>query len=105
SDDGGMLVEIEGVGRDGQRLRRDWHIIARDGDGPQIPCVPAILLGKRLYEGDERLKAGAYSSLGLVRLGDYLAALEGFAIEASFKEDTPPPLCLRKAVPLPTPSV
>lgn len=99
SDDGGMFVEIEGVDRDGQRIRREWHIIARDGDGPQIPCVPAILLGQRLYEGDESLKAGAYSSLGLVRLRDYLAALEGFAIEAGFegegqdrKEETPPAL-------------
>ncbi|MFT4089256.1 MAG: saccharopine dehydrogenase NADP-binding domain-containing protein [Asticcacaulis sp.] len=84
SDDGGMFVCIEGTGADGKPLTRNWHIIAREGDGPQIPCVPAILLGQRLYEGDSSLPAGAYSSVGRVTLEDYVAALEGFAIEAGF---------------------
>ncbi|ESQ77848.1 saccharopine dehydrogenase [Asticcacaulis sp. YBE204] len=79
SDDGGMFMVLSGTGHDGRPKRIDWHIIARDGDGPQIPSVPAILLAERLAQG-EPLAAGARSSLGHIRLDDYLAALKPFNI-------------------------
>lgn len=79
SDDGGMFMVMSGRGPDGQPLSLDWHIIARNGDGPQIPSVPAILLAERLAKGDGPAP-GARSSLGLITFVDYLAALEPFDI-------------------------
>nr|WP_303657421.1 saccharopine dehydrogenase NADP-binding domain-containing protein [Asticcacaulis aquaticus] len=79
SDDGGMFMVLSGTGHDGQPKQIDWHIIAKDGDGPQIPSVPAILLAERLAKG-EPLAPGARSSLGQISLDDYLAALKPFNI-------------------------
>lgn len=79
TDDGGMFMRLMGKGADGHPLSLDWHIIARNGDGPQIPSVPAILLAERLATGSGPVP-GARSSLGLITLTDYLAALEPFDI-------------------------
>ncbi|MEZ5792750.1 MAG: SDR family NAD(P)-dependent oxidoreductase [Nitratireductor sp.] len=79
SADGGMHVIVEGLGPDGEPIRKSWFIIAKDGDGPQIPTVPAIVLAARIARG-ELLRAGAYPCVGLVSLEDYLAELEGFAV-------------------------
>lgn len=80
SDTGGMHMVMEGVGLDGRPLTARWAIIAKSGDGPQIPCVPAILLARRLYEKDPALTPGAQACVGLVRLEDYLAELQRFDI-------------------------
>jgi len=80
SDAGGMHMILSGTGSDGQPSTRAWFVVAERGDGPQIPCVPAILLAKRLYEKDPNLAAGAYPCVGLVRLEDYLEALKPFQI-------------------------
>lgn len=81
SDIGGMHVTLKGAGRDGAPLTRSWAIIAKSGDGPQIPCVPAILLAKRLHEKDPGIAAGACPCVGLIRLEDYLAELSRFNIK------------------------
>jgi len=80
SDTGGMHVLLRGQDHDGQPLETGWFIVAEAGDGPQIPCVPAILLAQRLHEKDPGLRTGAFPCVGLVRLDDYLDALEPFAI-------------------------
>ena len=80
SDVGGMHVTLSGTGVNGQSLARSWFIIAEAGDGPQIPCVPAILLAKRLAQGDPSLKPGARACIGLVTLDDYVGELGRFAI-------------------------
>jgi hypothetical protein len=86
SDIGGMHVTISGIGQDDRPLTRSWFIVAGSGDGPQIPCVPAILLAKRLHEEDPRtelpaLAHGAFACIGQVRLEDYLEELRRFDIE------------------------
>ncbi len=58
---------------------RSWFIVAFDGDGPQIPTVPAIVLAKRLVRG-EISDRGATPCVGLVTLDEYLAELRDFAI-------------------------
>jgi NAD(P)-dependent dehydrogenase (short-subunit alcohol dehydrogenase family) len=79
SDDGGMHVILKGQGRDGRSLERRWFIIAKQGDGPQIPCVPAVLLAKNLAAGVPT-PSGARPCVGLVTLGDYLEELARFAV-------------------------
>lgn len=79
SADGGMHVILRGRGREGAPHIRRWFIIAKNGHGPCIPTVPAIVLARKLAQG-ERLAAGAYACVGLVGLEEYLAELEGLDI-------------------------
>jgi len=70
---------LSGIGRDGGPLRARFFLIARSGHGPYIPCMPAILLARRLARGD-LTERGARPCLDLITLPDYLAALEGLDI-------------------------
>jgi hypothetical protein len=79
SGDGGMHVIMRGRDQRGGALERSWFIVAKSGDGPQIPCVPAILLARKLSLG-EGLPAGARACVGLIALPDYLAELKTFAV-------------------------
>jgi hypothetical protein len=80
SADGGMHVRLKGWDSTGSRKEINWFVLARNGDGPQIPCVPAIILARKLATGHS-LPAGAIPCLGLVSLPEYLAELQGYAIE------------------------
>lgn len=74
-----MHVVVTGENHNGQTCDRSWFIVARDGDGPNIPCVPAIVLVRKLVSG--RIEArGAVPCLGLVTLDEYLAELTSFKI-------------------------
>ncbi len=79
--DGGMHVIIQGKNKQGQPLTRKWFIIAKNGDGPQIPCVPAIILAKKIISG-EFTSTGAIPCMGLVDLKDYMEELKEFEIES-----------------------
>ncbi|HVI90456.1 MAG TPA: saccharopine dehydrogenase NADP-binding domain-containing protein [Dongiaceae bacterium] len=80
SGDGGMHIVVSGSGRDGRPLQRSWFIIAYDGDGPQIPTIPAIVLAKKMLRRDLAAK-GAVPCLGLVTLEEYLQELQPFKIQ------------------------
>ena len=75
----GMHMILTGVGHDGAPLTRRFFLIARSGHGPYIPCMPAILIARRLARGDA-IAPGARPCLDLIDLDTYLAALEGFDI-------------------------
>jgi saccharopine dehydrogenase-like NADP-dependent oxidoreductase len=69
-DRGGMRVAVIGQGRDGKTVGRAWHLIAPAVNGPEIPCMPAILLARGLARGQE-VRPGAYPCMGLLRLADF----------------------------------
>jgi NAD(P)-dependent dehydrogenase (short-subunit alcohol dehydrogenase family) len=75
----GFHMFLAGEGRDGRPKRVRFFIIARSGHGPYIPCMPAILLARRLSR-DEVSTRGALPCLDLITLEDYLGALEGLDI-------------------------
>lgn len=77
---GGMHMIMTGTGNDGQPHTRRWFIIARHGDGPHIPTIPAILLAEQLATG-RFTQRGALPCVGLVTLTDYLAALAPYAVQ------------------------
>ena len=54
----------------GTGVRIAWHLTADHDHGPEIPCMPAILLARRLAEADP-IAPGAYACLGLLRLGEF----------------------------------
>lgn len=70
----GFHMYIEGRGHDGARLTRKHWIIARQGHGPNIPCMPVILIARKLAAG-EAIAPGARPCLDLIELDEYLAAL------------------------------
>ena len=77
SADGGMHIVLSGLDHDGQPHSRSWFIVARSGDGPHIPTVPAVILAKDLVRG-EPVPKGAHPCVGLVSLDRYWAELGGF---------------------------
>ncbi len=70
SELGGMVLRVGGLNATGQPCRRAWHIAADQNHGPEIPCMAAILLTRRLARGDCP-PAGAQSCVGLLQLADF----------------------------------
>jgi len=79
SADGGMHVILSGVDHGGKPHRRSWFIVARNGDGPQIPTIPAVLLASDLVRG-VAVEIGAQPCVGMVSLRRYMDALGGFSV-------------------------
>lgn len=78
--DGGMHMVIKGKDKNGNPKSIKWFIIAKDGDGPQIPTIPAIILAKKLANGKIN-EIGAKPCVGLVTLDEYLNELKDFNIQ------------------------
>jgi len=74
SDVGGMVVTLEGKGRDGARRRTDWHLVARGGHGPYVPAMASVILAKALLAGTLKVR-GAIPCLGLFTLQDFLSEI------------------------------
>ena len=75
----GFHMVIRGTGVDGKPMeRREW-MIARQGHGPNIPCIPVILIARRLAAGWVP-ESGARPCLDLITLDEYLVALKGLDI-------------------------
>ncbi len=67
---GGMVVRVAGLDASGQAVKRAWHIAADNDHGPEIPCMAAILLARRLASG-EPMASGAYPCVSLHALADF----------------------------------
>lgn len=77
---GGMHMLMKGTDKKGKPIEIKWFIIAKDNDGPQIPCVPAIILSKKIIQGDFHA-SGAMPCVGMITLDEYMKGLEGFSIK------------------------
>lgn len=83
SDAGGMHVEITGSDVDGRSQRVFWLLSAFNGHGPEIPCVAAIVLARKLASG--ALSAcGALPCMGLMTLEEFAVAVKD--LEISWRE-------------------
>lgn len=51
SDTGAMRVRVAGVDRQGASTNLAWTLIAREGHGPRIPTIPALILARELIDG------------------------------------------------------
>lgn len=74
SANSGFYMNLQGQGNDGQTKEITFELIARSGDGPYIPCMPAILLAKKIARG-EMHQRGAFPCMGLISKDEYLNAL------------------------------
>lgn len=79
TNDGGMHMIIKGKDNAGKPKEVRWFIIAKDGDGPHIPTIPAIILVKQLVRGS-LTKSGAYPCVGMVTLDEYIRELKDFNV-------------------------
>jgi len=77
--DSGLHMALSGTGKEGGNKTVRFELTARAGDGPYIPCIPAILLARKLA-GAKAPATGAFPCLGLITLDEYLAALAEFDI-------------------------
>jgi saccharopine dehydrogenase-like NADP-dependent oxidoreductase len=67
-------MELSGKDHSERDKTITFELIARSGDGPYIPCMPAILMAKKLAS-NELHRSGAYPCVGFITLEEYLNAL------------------------------
>jgi saccharopine dehydrogenase-like NADP-dependent oxidoreductase len=70
STTGGMQMRISGVDNGGQSRTIAWNLVAHHNHGPEIPCVPALILARKLAAGAVSTR-GAYPCLGLITLPEF----------------------------------
>ena len=75
----GFHMYLAGLGTDGRSRQARFYLIARSGHGPYIPCMPAILLARKLARDALQVR-GAMPCVDLISLDEYLAALQGLDI-------------------------
>ena len=51
SDRGAMFVKLEGLHDNGARYAHTWNLVARENDGPNIPCAASIALANKIAAG------------------------------------------------------
>lgn len=90
SDRGGMVVEMHGLGHDGKPKSLQWLMVARSGDGPNVPALASVALTRRLASGTEA-RRGAMPCYALARLDEILAEAQGLDI-----------ICTTNEIPLPS---
>lgn len=82
TDNSAFHMDLSGKGKDGRDKTIRFELTARSGDGPYIPCMPAILIARKLAAGD-LAKTGAYPCMGFITKDEYLNALSKMDIEWS----------------------
>jgi hypothetical protein len=83
---GGMRVSVVGDRSGaGGRVRRTWQLTAPAMDGPEIPCMAANLLARRLARG-EVFKSGAYPCMGFLALSEFAPEFARWRITTRVEE-------------------
>jgi len=85
SERGGMLVSLTGIKPDGARARVEWHLTADANHGPEIPCMAAILIARKLARG-EIVERGAYPCMGFLALSDFEREFSRWKIATTVEE-------------------
>lgn len=88
SDRSGMTVRVFGF-RNGNRVERNWTLIASNGDGPEIPALTIPLLVARILGGREA--SGARDAGQSLDLSDYQFSFDALAIRHEASECALPP--------------
>ncbi len=70
SDIGGMLISIKGEDKQQKPKEILWRLTAKNGVGPYIPTLSAIILAQQLIDG-KSFTPGATPCLGLYSLSDF----------------------------------
>ncbi len=79
TDEGGMHMIMQGKDLVGKPKTIEWYIIAKEGHGPQIPCIPSIVLAKKLI-AQTCTTRGALPCAALISLAEYMNELKNLSI-------------------------
>ena len=74
SDKSGFHMFLDGIAPDGQPMSVRIFMIARQVHGPNIPCIPAILLARKLAASNA-VKLGARPCLDIFALDELMRAI------------------------------
>lgn len=85
SDTGGMHVRLRGIDPAGKALVVTWLLTAKQGSGPEIPVIPAIVLAKKLAKGNLKLR-GAHPCLSMISLAEFMSAVRHLPIDTQIVE-------------------
>lgn len=80
SDKSGFHMFLSGVGNDGRPMLVRIFMVARQVHGPNIPCMPAIILARRIAAG-EQIAPGARPCLDLIALDQLLGSIAHLDID------------------------
>ncbi len=84
----GYFLNMKGLDQKGNHKLLEFDLVARQQHGQLIPCIPVILLTKKLA-ADEIAQTGATPCVGLLSLEEYIEALSEFDIQWRMKVSTP----------------
>ena len=79
TDKSGFHITFAGKSLAGDNKKLTFYLIALSGDGPLIPCIPAIVLTRKLASGQLN-DIGPKTSVSLLNRDEYLQALNGLDI-------------------------
>ncbi|HJP69366.1 MAG TPA: saccharopine dehydrogenase NADP-binding domain-containing protein [Sphingomicrobium sp.] len=79
SDKSGFHMFLRGVGRRGEPIEIRIFMVARRAHGPNIPCIPAIILARRIAAG-QQFESGARPCLDLIDLEELMGAMAPFDV-------------------------
>lgn len=79
SANSGFHMQLSGTDQHQKSKTIYFELTAGSGDGPYIPCMPSILLTRKIANG-ENLKTGAGPCMGYIHLSEYLNALSALDI-------------------------
>lgn len=85
SERGGMLVSVSGTDTQGARRRAEWHLVADGGHGPEIPCMAAILLARKIAR-NAIAERGAHPCMGFLSLDEFEPEFARWGIRSSVEE-------------------
>lgn len=80
SNDSGFYMTLKGVNSNNKNKKITFELIGRSGDGLYIPCIPAIIIAKKLARNKIQYK-GATSCMGFISLEEYLQSLHFLKIQ------------------------
>ena len=82
---GGMLIEVIGSRTGAERALLTWSLNVPARDGPEIPCMPAILLVQKLAR-DELSLRGAHACMGMLSLEEFLPQFQHWGVHTALNE-------------------
>ena len=85
---GGMQVRVTGIGAEGSPRSITWQLTVPAEQGPEIPCMPAILLTRRLAAGELKQR-GAHACMGFLQLSDFESEFTRWGIRTRIEEFAP----------------
>jgi hypothetical protein len=81
----GMLIGVTGASTGGNRMRAEWHLVVDAMTGPEIPCLAAVVLARKLAKRT-LLESGAFACMGFLCLADFAGAFARLGIATTIEE-------------------